>query len=68
MASEELFVRINNVTLKIAVLYFLGTTTVVPTITINGVDYQAAYSDLANVEVFQPNTYNVDFTFNHRCG
>ncbi|PML06005.1 retention module-containing protein [Vibrio lentus] len=61
--SEELFVRISNVT-EGAVLYFLGTTTVVPTITINGVDYQEiAYSDLANVEVVPTKHSNVDFTF-----
>ncbi|MEZ8114457.1 retention module-containing protein [Vibrio splendidus] len=63
-SSEELFVRISNVT-EGAVLYFLGTTTVVPTITINGVDYQEiAYSDLANVEVVPTKHSNVDFTFN----
>ncbi|MEZ8732123.1 cadherin-like domain-containing protein, partial [Vibrio splendidus] len=63
-SSEELFVRISNVTAG-AVLYFLGTTTVVPTITINGVDYQEiAYSDLANVEVVPTKHSNVDFTFN----
>ncbi len=62
-SSEELFVRISNVT-EGAVLYFLGTTTVVPTITINGVDYQEiAYSDLANVEVVPTKHSNVDFTF-----
>ncbi|WP_102574652.1 cadherin-like domain-containing protein, partial [Vibrio splendidus] len=61
--SEELFVRISNVT-EGAVLYFLGTTTVVPTITINGVGYQEiAYSDLANVEVVPTKHSNVDFTF-----
>ncbi|MCC5515574.1 retention module-containing protein [Vibrio splendidus] len=63
-SSEELFVRISNVT-EGAVLYFLGTMTVVPTITINGVDYQEiAYSDLANVEVVPTKHSNVDFTFN----
>ncbi|NOI32751.1 retention module-containing protein [Vibrio cyclitrophicus] len=63
-SSEELFVRISNVT-EGSVLYFLGTTTVVPTITINGVDYQEiAYSDLANVEVVPTKHSNVDFTFN----
>ncbi|PMO02283.1 hypothetical protein BCT19_20285 [Vibrio splendidus] len=62
-SSEELFVRISHVT-EGAVLYFLGTTTVVPTITINGVDYQEiAYSDLANVEVVPTKHSNVDFTF-----
>ncbi|PML53611.1 retention module-containing protein [Vibrio lentus] len=62
-SSEDLFVRISNVT-EGAVLYFLGTTTVVPTITINGVDYQEiAYSDLANVEVVPTKHSNVDFTF-----
>ncbi|OBT01318.1 hypothetical protein A9261_04350 [Vibrio tasmaniensis] len=62
-SSEELFVRISNVT-EGAVLYFLGTTIVVPTITINGVDYQEiAYSDLANVEVVPTKHSNVDFTF-----
>ncbi|MEZ9553834.1 retention module-containing protein [Vibrio splendidus] len=62
-SSEELFVRISNVT-EGAVLYYLGTTTVVPTITINGVDYQEiAYSDLANVEVVPTKHSNVDFTF-----
>ncbi|MEZ8574254.1 retention module-containing protein [Vibrio splendidus] len=62
-SSEELFVRISNVT-EGSVLYFLGTTTVVPTITINGVDYQEiAYSDLANVEVVPTKHSNVDFTF-----
>ena len=62
-SSEELFVRISNVT-EGAVLYFLGTTTVVPTITINGVDYQeVAYSDLANVEVVPTKNSNEDFTF-----
>ncbi|MFA0001127.1 cadherin-like domain-containing protein [Vibrio lentus] len=62
-SSEELFVRISNVT-EGAVLYFLGTTTVVPTITLNGVDYQEiAYSDLANVEVVPTKHSNVDFTF-----
>ncbi|MFZ3407247.1 retention module-containing protein [Vibrio chagasii] len=61
--SEELFVRISNIT-EGAVLYFLGTTTPVPTITINGVDYQeVAYSDLANVEIVPTKHSNVDFTF-----
>ncbi|MCG9692953.1 retention module-containing protein [Vibrio sp. Isolate22] len=61
--SEELFVRISNIT-EGAVLYFLGTTTPVPTITINGVDYQeVAYSDLANVEIVPAKHSNVDFTF-----
>ncbi|KAB0479107.1 retention module-containing protein [Vibrio chagasii] len=61
--SEELFVRISNIT-EGAVLYFLGTTTLVPTITINGVDYQeVAYSDLANVEIVPAKHSNVDFTF-----
>ncbi|MFA0484112.1 retention module-containing protein, partial [Vibrio sp. 10N.222.55.B11] len=61
--SEELFVRISNIT-EGAVLYFLGTTTPVPTITINGIDYQeVAYSDLANVEIVPTKHSNVDFTF-----
>ncbi|WP_428805219.1 retention module-containing protein [Vibrio satsumensis] len=61
--SEELFVRISNIT-EGAVLYFLGTTNVVPTVTINGIDYQEiAYSDLANVEVVPTKHSNVDFTF-----
>ncbi|MEC7941300.1 MAG: retention module-containing protein [Pseudomonadota bacterium] len=61
--SEELFVRISNIT-EGAVLYFLGTTTPVPTITINGVDYQeVAYSDLANVEIVPAKHSNVDFKF-----
>ena len=61
--SEELFVRISNIT-EGAVLYFIGTTTSVPTITINGVDYQeVAYSDLANVEIVPTKHSNVDFTF-----
>ncbi|NOI38554.1 retention module-containing protein [Vibrio sp. 070316B] len=61
--SEELFVRISNIT-EGAVLYFLGTTSPVPTITINGVDYQeVAYSDLANVEIVPTKHSNVDFTF-----
>ncbi|WP_299689035.1 retention module-containing protein [uncultured Vibrio sp.] len=61
--SEELFVRISNIT-QGAVLYLLGTTTPVPTITINGIDYQeVAYSDLANVEVVPAEHSNVDFTF-----
>ncbi|KZX70017.1 hypothetical protein A3712_09650 [Vibrio sp. HI00D65] len=61
--SEELFVRISNIT-EGAVLYFLGTTTPVPTITINGVDYQeVAYSDLANVEIVPAKHSNEDFTF-----
>ncbi|MFS1892923.1 retention module-containing protein [Vibrio lentus] len=61
--SEELFVRISNIT-EGAVLYFLGTTTPVPTITINGVDYQeVAYSDLATVEIVPAKHSNVDFTF-----
>ncbi|WP_372166271.1 cadherin-like domain-containing protein [Vibrio lentus] len=59
--SEELFVRISNVT-EGAVLYFLGTTTVVPTV--SGTNYQEiAYSDLANVEVVPTKHSNVDFTF-----
>ncbi|CAH6780856.1 Cadherin domain-containing protein [Vibrio chagasii] len=61
--SEELFVRISNIT-EGAVLYYLGTTNVVPTVTINGIDYQEiAYSDLANVEVVPTKHSNVDFTF-----
>ncbi|WP_146448323.1 retention module-containing protein [Vibrio kanaloae] len=61
--SEELFVRISNIT-EGAVLYFLGTTTPVPTITINGIDYQeVVYSDLANVEIVPTKHSNVDFTF-----
>ncbi|MDH6018422.1 retention module-containing protein [Vibrio splendidus] len=60
-SSEELFVRISNVT-EGAVLYFLGTTDVVPTI--SGTNYQEiAYSDLANVEVVPTKHSNVDFTF-----
>ncbi|WP_372148732.1 cadherin-like domain-containing protein [Vibrio sp. 10N.222.52.C3] len=59
--SEELFVRISNIT-EGAVLYFVGTTTVVPTV--NGTNYQEiAYSDLANVEVVPTKHSNVDFTF-----
>ncbi|MEZ9742752.1 cadherin-like domain-containing protein, partial [Vibrio splendidus] len=59
--SEELFVRISNIT-EGAVLYFLGTTDVVPTI--SGTNYQEiAYSDLANVEVVPTKHSNVDFTF-----
>ncbi|PME69575.1 retention module-containing protein [Vibrio sp. 10N.286.55.C11] len=62
-SSEELFVRISNVT-EGAELYFLGTTNVVPTVTINGIDYQEiAYSDLANVEVVPTKHSNVNFTF-----
>ncbi len=61
--SEELFVRISNIT-EGAELYFLGTTNVVPTVTINGIDYQEiAYSDLANVEVVPTKHSNVNFTF-----
>ncbi|WP_373947879.1 retention module-containing protein [Vibrio pomeroyi] len=59
--SEELFVRISNIT-EGAVLYFLGTTTVVPTV--SGTNYQEiAYADLANVEVVPTKHSNVDFTF-----
>ncbi|MEZ9564333.1 retention module-containing protein [Vibrio artabrorum] len=61
--SEELFVRISNIT-EGAVLYLLGTTTVVPTVTINGINYQeVAYADLANVEIVPAKNSNVDFTF-----
>ncbi|WP_407830031.1 T1SS-143 repeat domain-containing protein [Vibrio splendidus] len=59
--SEELFVRISNIT-EGAVLYFVGTTTVVPIV--NGTNYhEIAYSDLANVEVVPTKHSNVDFTF-----
>ncbi|MFA0611617.1 cadherin-like domain-containing protein, partial [Vibrio sp. 10N.222.49.B4] len=59
--SEELFVRISNIT-EGAVLYFVGTTTVVPIV--SGTNYhEIAYSDLANVEVVPTKHSNVDFTF-----
>ncbi|MEZ8351789.1 retention module-containing protein [Vibrio splendidus] len=59
--SEELFVRISNIT-EGAVLYFLGTTDVVPTV--SGTNYQEiAYSDLANVEVVPTKHSNENFTF-----
>ncbi|MFA0090316.1 retention module-containing protein [Vibrio sp. 10N.261.49.A11] len=59
--SEELFVRISNIT-EGAVLYFVGTTTVVPIV--SGSNYhEIAYSDLANVEVVPTKHSNVDFTF-----
>ncbi|CAK2754131.1 Cadherin-like domain-containing protein [Vibrio crassostreae] len=59
--SEELFVRISNIT-EGAVLYFVGTTMLVPIV--NGTNYhEIAYSDLANVEVVPTKHSNVDFTF-----
>ncbi|CDT88586.1 Conserved hypothetical protein; putative hemolysin-type calcium-binding region [Vibrio coralliirubri] len=61
--SETLYVRINNIT-QGAGLYLLGTDTLVPTVTIEGVDYQEIlYSELANVEVIPKEHSNEDFSF-----
>jgi T1SS-143 domain-containing protein len=61
--SEELFVRVSNITGG-AVLYPVGSTEPVPTVTINGVDYQeVAYSNLAFTKVVPAEHSNEDFTF-----
>ncbi|MDK9763158.1 cadherin-like domain-containing protein, partial [Vibrio sp. D420a] len=62
-SSETLYVRINNIT-EGAELYELGTNNVIPTVTIDGIDYQEIlYSELANVEVIPKEHSNEDFTF-----
>lgn len=61
--SETLYVRINNIT-EGAELYELGTNNVIPTVTIDGVDYQEIlYSELDQVEVIPKEHSNEDFSF-----
>ncbi|MEZ8882200.1 retention module-containing protein [Vibrio sp. 10N.261.51.A7] len=61
--SEELFVRINNIT-EGAVLSSTDSNVTINTVTINGIVYQEiAYADLAKIEVTPTKHSNVDFTF-----
>uniref|UniRef100_UPI002635C7E2 T1SS-143 repeat domain-containing protein n=1 Tax=uncultured Vibrio sp. TaxID=114054 RepID=UPI002635C7E2 len=61
--SEELFVRISNIT-EGAVLSSTDSTVTIDIVTINGVVYQEiAYADLAKIEVTPTKHSNVDFTF-----
>ncbi|CAK1928202.1 T1SS-143 domain-containing protein [Vibrio crassostreae] len=61
--SEELFVRISNIT-EGAVLSSTDSNVTIDTVTINGVVYQEiAYADLAKIEVTPTKHSNVDFTF-----
>ncbi|WP_192890520.1 retention module-containing protein [Vibrio bathopelagicus] len=61
--SEELFVRISNIT-EGAVLSSTDSNVTIDTLTINGVVYQEiAYADLAKIEVTPTKHSNEDFTF-----
>ncbi|MGF1803418.1 cadherin-like domain-containing protein, partial [Vibrio gigantis] len=61
--SEELFVRISNIT-EGAVLSSTDSNVTIDTVTVNGIVYQeVAYADLAKIEVIPAEHSNVDFTF-----
>ncbi|MCG9640856.1 retention module-containing protein [Vibrio sp. Isolate34] len=61
--SEELFVRISNIT-EGAVLSSTDSNVTIDTVTVNGIVYQeVAYADLAKIEVTPTEHSNVDFTF-----
>ncbi|MDK9797210.1 cadherin-like domain-containing protein, partial [Vibrio sp. D449a] len=62
-ASETLYVRINNIT-EGAELYELDTDNVIPSVTIEGVEYrEILYSQLDQVEVRPKEHSNEDFSF-----